>query len=540
MSSAPQKPRKLQAAASSQSISSSEAQAKPHTTKVGRSHVDDNESYESTQLASRSHSPPKVKHESSVVKAGGSPVDQNEAEESTRLASSLQSGSDPETKIKSPVQKSRRGPVDENEGQESTQMASSLQSSFPKTKIESPAVETGGSPAGDNYVEESTQLASSLQSISSSQRKELKSRIKEARENLLKESKKRFNDAPLQGVSSVQAHLKHLVVKKDDKSLDDIAKVLEKASNLMLEARLVIRSLYINRANETENYCRTYPPAKDIYEHIHGVIQSKNHADFVFETPLYPQLSNSASRAIMEPRFDCQFIYDPTSDNCLLVNRSVGWEIFLSLSTSPLKRTKILGSHVLHPGMWMISVKGQDSNQHYPALEILIAPRRFSVSIYRENISLPSKRTLEDDGKLAKRQRLGDGTKKIAVDRSADLIPKISKESFIHNHTPREFHDKTISPILDLADGETAVIEASHASPVNTRDSYRLQRIKNVVLLRATSVFTCQHSELPEDIVAKVLRYSNNSIYNLIGITRSWKDERKALNNLHHVSNLLL
>lgn len=59
-----------------------------------------------------------------------------------------------------------------------------------------------------------------------------------------------------------------------------------------------------------------------------------------------------------------------------------------------------------------------------------------------------------------------------------------------------------------------------------------------MVLLRATSVFTCQHSKLPRDIVAKVLRYSNNSIYNLIGITKSWKDEQKALSNLHHVSIL--
>lgn len=55
----------------------------------------------------------------------------------------------------------------------------------------------------------------------------------------------------------------------------------------MPEARLIIRSLYSNRANEIENYSVIYPLAKDIYEHIYGTIQCKNHADFIFEIPLY-------------------------------------------------------------------------------------------------------------------------------------------------------------------------------------------------------------------------------------------------------------
>ncbi|EHK46546.1 uncharacterized protein TrAtP1_005492 [Trichoderma atroviride] len=312
MSSVQQKPKKLQA-----ETSSSETQAKPHTTKMGYVHVDGNELYESTQPASQSDSPPKVESEPPVAKAGDSPADQNKAEESTQLASSLQSGSCPETKIERAV--------GENDGQESTQLASSLQSSSPKTRIESPTVDSKpadnlnyveestqlassleGSPpkiriespavetrpAHNNYVEESTQLASSLQSVSSSQRIE----------NVFKEPKKQSTAAitatSSQEVSSVQPHLKRVVVKKDDKSLDDIAEALEKASNLMPEARLVIRSLYSNCATGAKNYSLTYPPAKDVYEHIYGVIQSRNHADFIFETPLYryPPLENSLLR----------------------------------------------------------------------------------------------------------------------------------------------------------------------------------------------------------------------------------------------------
>ncbi|KAK1254194.1 hypothetical protein MKX08_008189 [Trichoderma sp. CBMAI-0020] len=492
-----------------QATTSSKTQAKPYTAEVGRSlgHADDNELYESTQLATQSNSPPEIKPDPSVAKAGD-PVDQDKAEDSTQLASSLQSDSCPETKIETPVAKLREDPTD--------------------------AVDRGGSFAGDNDVEESTQLASSLQSISSSQRKELKSRINEARENLFKEPKRQSTSAPPQDASSVQAQLKYPVVKKEDRSPDEIFVALKRASHLMPEARLVVRSLYSNRANETANYAITHPPAKEAYQHIFGVVQSRNHTDFIFQTPLYLRLPSGASHAMIETKVNCQFIYDPTSDSCLLVNRSVGWEMSLSMSASPSKQIEMRGSHVLHPGMWTILVKGQGSSQHYPALDILIAPRRFNVSIYRETNPLRSKRAIEDDGKLIKRQRLGDGTKEIAVDRPADLTLKELEDSFLHNHIPREFYDKTISPILDLIDGETAVVEDSQAGPVKTKDSYRLQRVRNVVLFRATSVFTCQHSELPGSIVAKVLRYSNNSIYNLIGIARSWKDEQKALSNLHH------
>lgn len=397
---------------------------------------------------------------------------QDEAEEFAQPASSLQSSSYPETKVETPVAKSRGEPAD--------------------------AVERRGNLAANNDVEESTQLASSLQPISSSQRKELKSRIKEARESLFKEPKRPSNSTSLQDASSVQAQLKYPVVKTDDMSPDEIFVALERASHLMPEARLVVRSLYSNRANETENYVITHPPAKDVYQHIVGVVQSRNHVDFILRTPLHLRLRSRASRAMMESKLDCQFIYDPTSDNCLLVNRSVGWEISLSMSTAPLERIDIRGSHALHPGMWMISVKGQDSSQRYAALGILITSRRFSASIYRETNPLRPKRPIEDNGKLAKRQRLGDGTKKIAVDRPADLSLNKLEDSFLHNHTAREFNDKTVSPILDLIDGETAVIEASQSSPVNAGDSYRLQRVKNVVLFRATSVFTCQHSKCPE------------------------------------------
>lgn len=415
----------------------------------------------------------------------------------------------------------------ENDGQESTQLASSLQSSSPAAKLR-------GDVADKNDIEESTQPASSLQSISSSQGKELKSRIKEARENLFQDSRISLQDA-----SSVQTQLKYPLVKRDHKLPDEIFVALERASHLMPDARLVIRSLYSSRANETENYSITYPPTKDTYQHIFGVVQSRMHPDFIFQTPLYLHVPSEAPRVVMEPKLDYRFIYEPTSDNCLLINKSFGWETVLSMSTSPFKRIKILGSYTLEPGMWMISVKTQGSSQYYPALEILIAPRQFSISIYSENVSLRSKRAIEGDEELAKRQRLNDGKSRIAVDSSA-LIDQKNETTFLRNHTHREISNKTISPILDLTDGEVAVVEVSTAGPANPKDNYQLQRIKNVVKFQATSVFTCQHSKVAGDVVAKVLRYSSDSIYSLDGISRSWKQEKRALSNLHHVSVLII
>lgn len=102
---------------------------------------------------------------------------------------------------------------------------------------------------------------------------------------------------------------------------------LEKASCLMPEARLVVRSLYSHTADENYSITYiTYPWAKDVF----GVAQSKNHPDFMFQTPLYPELPKGPLRVGMEPKLDFQFIYDPTSDDCLLVNRSFGWQSFVS------------------------------------------------------------------------------------------------------------------------------------------------------------------------------------------------------------------
>lgn len=234
----------------------------------------------------------------------------------------------------------------------------------------------------------------------------------------------------------------------------------------MPETQLVIKSLYSNRTNETENYSIIYPPAKDIYEHIFGVIQSINYANFIFETPLYLYPPIDDSLLSWPPKIEFCVLYDPISDNCLLINRSSGWEVFLTMP-APLKRIEILGSHVLHPGTWMISVKGQSSDEHHPVLTILIHQKSFSIAIYRENLSLGSKRTIEGNDGMAKRQRLNDGKSKMAVD-SSDLIDKTNKNSFLHNYTAREIYNKNISPILDLADGEVAVVEVSTAGSADT------------------------------------------------------------------------
>lgn len=172
---------------------------------------------------------------------------------------------------------------------------------------------------------------------------------------------------------------------------------------------------------------------------------------------------------------------------------------------APLKRIKVLGSHVLHPGTWMISVRGQSSDEHHPVLTILICQKRFGTSVYRENFSLRSKRTIEGSYGMAKRQRLNDGKGKIAVD-SSDLIDKNNENSFLHNYMARKTYNKNISPIPDLADGEVAVVEVSTAGSADTEDEYQLQRIKNAVKLPATSVFTCQHSKTAGEVAAKVPR----------------------------------
>lgn len=72
-------------------------------------------------------------------------------------------------------------------------------------------------------------------------------------------------------------------------------------------------------------------------------------------------------------------------------------------------------------------------------------------------------------------------------------------------------------------------------SPPDQMATYELGRLKYIADNPSTSVFTCQHSLLSENVVVKVARYKGKSADSLISCATTWQREKTYLESLRHV-----
>ncbi|RFU78266.1 serine threonine kinase [Trichoderma arundinaceum] len=340
-------------------------------------------------------------------------------------------------------------------------------------------------------------------------------------------------------------------------TIENITALLNKGLPAVPEARLIIASSqYPNDTGEDLSIVRLPHTVKNRV--TFGVIQTTQDVDFLIK----PSFKSHSTLIEVE----CQIVFDPGSDDCLLINRTSPKLCLACLSSALPTKAHVEKSsgHVIRPGIWRISLDGDGGEigeRHL--VEFLLLRRKFSVSIRKAKMPLPAKRGADDDAqeKTNKRQRLKNDVTDIAVAHSTnklatELDPATADTKTADSHhlasfsSAREIVNKAAVPILELTDKETAIIQTHGDSStdiisqptltVKSPDAYQLQRIKHIGATHSTSVFACRHSATLEPLVAKVLRYNEESANNLIRFAELWKREKKILQNLKHRSIVAL
>ncbi|KAL2756521.1 hypothetical protein ACRALDRAFT_1069326 [Sodiomyces alcalophilus JCM 7366] len=279
-----------------------------------------------------------------------------------------------------------------------------------------------------------------------------------------------------------------------------------------------------------------------------GVVQRTHDVDFTISLPFYDRSYDTPPPHLIPHSLRCRLYYDPAKDDCLLVNRS-DTPIYLScLDSMGSSRDHVLTgqNRVVGPGMWRISVGGDDDiaeEQHL--LHMIILRRQYSVTIRKAPKKLPgdsilSKRSApEEDSEEAagsKRRRREDDVTEMLLAPTTRAAAGTSVNPRILTLDTRRIVHIGGTPLLNLSDGESAIVRMEQSEAMASRDlaSYELSRLERVANTPSASLFTGRHSELSENIVAKVMRYEGHRAEDLIQTANNWKREKRFLEQLHH------
>ncbi|KAL7938695.1 Ca2+/calmodulin-dependent protein kinase [Trichoderma chlorosporum] len=336
-------------------------------------------------------------------------------------------------------------------------------------------------------------------------------------------------------------------------TVKQMATLLTRALSDVPDARIIVASTRF--PNETSRNSSIIPLSYKSKNRVtFGVIQQAQDVDLILQLPLEEGYTTAVTN------IKCQIVYNPGSDDCLLVNRTELQLRLTNFSSSSNLQLSIMekGSHFIQPGMWRISIAGDDDDddpeEHHLA-EFWLLGRQFDVSIHIAKPSLEAKRGIDDDaeGHISKRQKRSDDFVETA---SVQPINKTTMEprpvttatamTDARDLTPsssvRKISDKITVPLLDLADGETAVVRAlrdrtdrsQSLSAAKGPARYQLQRVREISATKSAAVFACKHSVVPEPVVAKVLRCNRDSPSSLRTSTSLWKTEKTVLEKLKH------
>jgi hypothetical protein len=217
--------------------------------------------------------------------------------------------------------------------------------------------------------------------------------------------------------------------------------------------------------------------------------------------------------------------------------------------------------YVVSPGVWRISIfEHTEFRQHL--LNFYLLRRQFVVDISGAPPTIPSSSkhpASSNDEVVIKRRRLQGDVSEIRVspvairpqhpfDTGAITTPDAPVAPYLSTNTPtltRQISQPGIT-LLDLRNDEVAVVRTTQlkGTEMNTRtqahittlESYKLKRVGGIANTTASSVFFGQHCELPEPIVAKVIRYKGMSSSDLVKCAGKWRTEKEILDRLRHVS----
>lgn len=322
------------------------------------------------------------------------------------------------------------------------------------------------------------------------------------------------------------------------------------------DARIIIASTHFPK-DTSQNSSIIPLPYKAKHRVTFGVIQQAQDVDLILHLPL----KNKDACPEFDTGITCQIIYDPVRDHCLLVNLTEPRLRLTNFSSSPPVRMSIRSNkgRLIQPGMWRISIddNGQDSGEYHLA-EFWLLGRQFDVSIHKANNSSRTKRGIDDGAEEnvnKRRKRNNDFAAPTFIQpiSKTTIEPRpaaiASKRAKAHDPSPslsaQNVFDKAAVPLLDLADGDEAVIRAPGDSTDKSQSlsgakgpaSYQLRRVKQKGATPSASVFACKHSAVSGPVVAKVLQYKRDEPDKVRMSLSVWKTEKDTLEKLKHVSH---
>lgn len=261
-----------------------------------------------------------------------------------------------------------------------------------------------------------------------------------------------------------------------------------------------------------------------------GVVQRTQDVRMKFHLPYHdsrPDLPNPRS---IPSIISCSIYYNPTDDDCILWNHSL-FDIYLtSIGPEGHKKGLVSGANALiSPGLWRLSVESK-ARHEIKVLDFLVLRRQFAVSIKEAVDSHSAKRKATDLYPIpTKRPRQDVDATEIILAPTDKLLQQLPTEATASMH----FRQVALTGrgLLDLHDEDIAQVQSVHGEPSN----YELCRLEHIAQTPSASVFTVKHSQLPDDIVAKVIRYEGKKT-DLIRCAMNWEREKGFLEKLNHVS----
>lgn len=269
-----------------------------------------------------------------------------------------------------------------------------------------------------------------------------------------------------------------------------------------------------------------------------GILQRTQDVSVAINLPYHDPPSDSSVQRFIPLRFElrCSILYNPTDDDCVLVNYSDSIMYVANLDTEGARDRVSLArgdTAVLTPGMWRISVKARvaPGNEIY-LLDFLVLRRQFGVSIHEEEHSGSKRKTADLHNILTKRQRReedADATEIIFAPTTEQQVPSVA--GALVNTSSQQIVPTGRAHILDLNDGDVAVIRSRSGI-----SDYELRRLEKIAMTSSASVFAVHHSALSNDVVDKVLKYKGKTA-DFARCASNWEQEKTILEKLSHVSN---
>ena len=307
-----------------------------------------------------------------------------------------------------------------------------------------------------------------------------------------------------------------------------LANILEGLSLASLpDARLILRHPYWDDAPMP---VIRLPESVDGWDTF-GVVQSTHAVGFTMRLPLcYPPDQNAGQR-----RYSLEFkmFYNPRSDSCVFANQT-SFELRLQCIKPDPEEQRLAAEAkaAVHPGLWRILFKTKNQAQMH-VMDFLLLRRKFTAK--RQGAATlagaSSKRRASSSPEVSEKRprHEAEGQDGSAVQDQIHIV--IAPATAAPTIREIDTSSASLGSLLDLKDGDIVTVSNIGSG----RDEYTIERVRKIAMSASAGLFAMKHSALASSVVAKVMRHETYTTDDLIRCARTWENEQKYLERLHHV-----